>query len=539
MTNSISLTLRGVSWQLPDGSFLFSDLDDAFDGRHTGLVGRNGVGKSVLARILAGEVTPTSGRCTRVGRVHYLPQQITPQPGETVADLAGVRVALDALRRVESGSIQQEDFDAIGNRWALHTQLQQALSAMQLGQLQADTPAVQLSGGEAMRVALAGAFVADADWLILDEPSNHLDAEHRRDLIEQLRRWPGGLIVVSHDRVLLESMRRIVELSDLGLRSYGGGYSFYAAAKAQERALAVEKLERRKIERRRESRALTQQRERLDQRQSRGAKQAAKANQAPILLGLQKQRAENSAGKLRAEQDAARAALSQRVRDAAEQVGDDLPVVLLAPGDTPVMPNRVASLRDVVLPNMRGGTRKIDLLLSGAQRVGLIGANGSGKSSLLKVLAGTNMPLSGDRVVSVDTAYLDQRLSALDPGRSTLAQLLAANASATESALRTQLALLGLDAERVLLPTQALSGGERLKAALALALYAERPARLLLLDEPDNHLDLASVQALESMLKQYRGALVVVSHDAAFLANIELTHRLQATRAGWVMTAWS
>src|SRR3546814_9390964 len=129
-----------------------------------------------------------------------------------------------------------------------------------------------------MRVALAGAFVAGADWLIHDGPSNHLDHARRRDLIEQLQRWRGGLVVVSHDRRLLESMARIIELSDLGLRSYGGGYSLYADIKAHERALAIEKLDRRKAERRREVRALTQQRERLDRRQSRGDRKSTRLN---------------------------------------------------------------------------------------------------------------------------------------------------------------------------------------------------------------------------------------------------------------------
>lgn len=539
MTNPISLTLHGVSWQLPDGSSLFSDLDETFDSRHTALVGRNGVGKSVLARILAGATPPSGGRCTRVGRIHHLPQQITPRAGETVADLAGVRTIIEALQRIEAGSVQQADFDALGERWDIRTQLHQVLSSLQLGHLHADSDALQLSGGEAMRVALAGALVSEADWLILDEPSNHLDHQHRRALIEQLRRWSGGLIVVSHDRRLLASMDRIVELSDLGLRSYGGDYSLYAEISARERAAAIEQLERRKTERRRQTRALTRQRERLDQRQSRGARQAAQANQAAILLGLQKQRAENSIGKRRAEHDAARAALSQGVRDAAERIGDDLPIVLFAPDDTPGMPDRVAVLRDLVLPNLHGGARRIDLSLSGAQRIGLVGANGSGKSTLLKVLAGLSAPLAGDCETSVETAYLDQQLSTLDPTRSTLAQMLAAHPSAAESTLRTQLALLGLNAERVLLPTQQLSGGERLKAALAIALYGERPAQLLLLDEPDNHLDLPSVQALETMLKQYRGALIVVSHDDTFLANIALTHRLQVTDRGWALTAWS
>src|SRR3546814_17525138 len=103
MTNPISLTLKGVSWQLPDGSFLFSELNEQFDGRHTGLVGRNGVGKSALARILAGAATPTSGRCARVGRGHYLPQQITSRQGDTVADPAGVSGFRDALQRIAAG----------------------------------------------------------------------------------------------------------------------------------------------------------------------------------------------------------------------------------------------------------------------------------------------------------------------------------------------------------------------------------------------------------------------------------------------------
>lgn len=539
MTNSVSLTLQGVSWQLPDGSLVFSQLDEQFDHRHTGLVGRNGAGKSVLARILAGELLPTAGRCVRIGSVRYLSQQITPLPGQTVVDLAGLRAVVDALARIERGSTRQEDFDTVAERWDVHQQLRHALADAGLDHLQPDTPATRLSGGEAMRVALAGVLASGADMLILDEPSNHLDHAHRRELSERLRRWPGGLIVVSHDRMLLDTMQRIVELSDLGLHSYGGGYPFYAETKAHERALAVQKLEQRKAERRRETRALTQQRERLAQRQARGAKQAAQANQAPILLGLQKQRSEHSAGKLRAEQEATRAALSQRVRDAAEQLGDDAPVVLFPPGEMPAMPQRVAALRDVVLPHVRGRARRVELLLSGAQRIGVVGANGSGKSTLLKILAGRIAPLSGDRAVSVETAYLDQQLSMLDPVRSTLAQLCKANPAAGESSLRTRLALLGLSAERVMLPTRLLSGGERLKAALSLVLYADPPARLLLLDEPDNHLDLAAVQALETMLKQYRGALMVVSHDMAFLANIALTHRLTVIDGGWALSAWT
>ncbi len=194
---------------------------------------------------------------------------------------------------------------------------------------------------------------------------------------------------------------------------------------------------------------------------------------------------------------------------------------------------RVAELEEVDLPFLPAATRRVSLTLTGQQRVGVVGPNGCGKSTLLKLLAGQLQPLAGRCAVHVESAYLDQQLAGLLPQRSTIEQMLAANHTAGEAALRTRLALLDLDAQKVTAPSGLLSGGERLKAALACALYADPPAQLLLFDEPSNHLDLPSVQAVETMLRGYQGALVVVSHDDVFLASLGLTHRLAATSDGW------
>jgi len=537
MTNRVSLTLQGVSYQLPDGRLLFSELNEQFDERPTGLVGRNGIGKSVLARILAGELAPTSGRCLRAGTVHYLAQMISPRSGQTVADLAGVSRVISALEKIEAGSACPQDFDAVADRWDIRRQLQKALADHQLADLQEDTLAANLSGGEVMRVALIGAFISGAQMLILDEPTNHLDRSNRHALLDQLQCWTGGLIVVSHDRALLGTMKRTVELSSLGLRSYGGGYPFYAEAKAHERENALGQLASGKVERKREERLLSEQRERLDRRQARGAKKAADANQAPILLGLQKSRSQSSGGKLRARHEASREALSLRVREASRQVEENAEIVLFASGNESLLPEKIAELVDVTLPYVQGSHQRIDLSVSKTQRIGVSGSNGSGKSTLLKVLAGHLAPRSGRREVFVEATYLDQHLSILDPGASILDQMLAANTVDDEGALRARLALLGLDADRIRLPTRMLSGGERLKAALASVLYADRPAQFLLLDEPANHLDIASVEALETMLLQYRGTLLVVSHDQSFLDGIRLTHHLQPSRDGWSLAA--
>jgi len=147
-------------------------------------------------------------------------------------------------------------------------------------------------------------------------------------------------------------------------------------------------------------------------------------------------------------------------------------------------------------------------------------------------------PLGGASKTVPDTVYLDQRLANLDPGRSVLSQLQDACRSATEADLRMRLARLDLDARKIVIPSESLSGGERLKAALACVLYADPAPQLLLLDEPSNHLDLPSAEALETMLRGYRGALVLVSHDEVFLGKVGSTDRLRASEQGWFLDAW-
>jgi ATPase subunit of ABC transporter with duplicated ATPase domains len=536
MTNPL-LTLDRVSCVLPDGRILFSDLDFLLDRRPVGLVGRNGVGKSFFARMLAGRMAPSAGRRSGAACVHYLPQQIAPEPGATVADLAGVAGALQALARIEAGSSAVEDFDAVAQRWDLRERFAAVLAAHDLEHLDAQRPAASLSGGELTRVALLGGWLADADVLVLDEPTNHLDRPHRQALQRQLQDWRGGLLVVSHDRELLDGLPRIVELSPAGLADFAGNYTFYVQSREAAQARALAELARSRHALRRGEAEQRAQRERQERRQSRGYREGREANQAPILLGLQKQRSEVSAGKSARLLQSQLEALTARVVQAASQVSDEPDLALFAPAPAAAR-RRAVVLEAAELPYGIAAGRPLDLIVAGGQRIGVVGANGSGKSSLLQLLAGRLAPSRGSCVVSVRTACLDQHASLPDPTRPVLEQLLAEDPAASEAALRTRLALLGLDSDAVQRPGAALSGGERLKAALACALYRREPAELLLLDEPDNHLDLAALAALEQMLRQYRGALVVVSHDAVFLDRLALDTRLTPTAGGWQVSSW-
>ncbi|KRG41498.1 hypothetical protein ARC78_11165 [Stenotrophomonas pictorum JCM 9942] len=536
MTCSVSVTLDGVSWHTPDGRCLFSDLSLHLDARPTALVGRNGVGKSVLAQLLAGRRMPSAGQIRRIGQVHYLPQQIQPVPGQRVAELAAVDNVLQALRRIEQGSITPADFERVGEQWSLRETLQHALAQAGLEGVDADTPVDTLSGGQRMRVALAGALLQPAALLILDEPSNHLDRAGRQWLARQLQARGKGMLLVSHDRPLLHGVERVLELSAQGLRSYGGNHESYAQARTAERAAIHALQQQRRQERRKGEQALQQQRQRLEQRHARGSRAAASANQAPILLGGQRQRAQASAGKAHQQLQLRQQQLQDNLQQA-RALGEPAAPVLLAPVVDAAAPPWVARFEQVQLPHVAAPLRDLDFALRRGERLAISGCNGAGKSTLLKVLAGQLAPLHGNVQISVPLALLDQQLQVLPPGRTALAALQACNPLLDEAELRSRLALLGLDATQLQCPAALLSGGQRLIAALACALYADPPARLLLLDEPGNHLDLEALAALETVLCQYHGTLVVVSHDEALLQAIGISARLQADADGWRWSA--
>lgn len=537
------LTLHGVSYMLPNGRPLFSNLCCNFGSLRSALVGRNGVGKTVLARILAGELSPGCGSVTRAGRIHYLPQNpLATRPDLNLAALAGLSGTLQALDRIEQGSCEASDFELLAERWDIRQQFQAQLERVGLPRLSPQTPACQLSGGQAMQVALLGAQLAQADFLILDEPSNHLDAASRSALAQQLRQWRGGLLLISHDRVLLEVMDSVAELSASAITIYGGNYSFYREVQHQQSRNAQDQLARLKLERSRADQALRTQQERQSRRQARGEKLGKNGNQAKILLDAGKERAQASGGKLATRQTAAREALNQSVREAAlalqrqvdwqaESIHWHLPQGLTNLGD-----RIVAELREVQLPHVARHS-PLSLVLRAGQRMAITGPNGCGKSTLLQLLAAQLQPLAGECKLNVPHALLDQHQRLLQASSSVLSQLLAASPRTPEALQRMRLAQLGLDARRCEQPSDQLSGGERLKAAMACALYRDEPAQLLLLDEPDNHLDLPSLQALESMLCQYAGTLLIVSHDAMLLQALELTHQLNFAAGTWALTA--
>jgi ATPase subunit of ABC transporter with duplicated ATPase domains len=345
------------------------------------------------------------------------------------------------------------------------------------------------------------------------------------------RRSGRGLLLISHDRDLLEHVERTLEVHAGGLRRYGGGWSLVEAQRTATLAAAGARLERAKVERRLGEMRMREQAERAARKSARGARAKAEGGQPKIVLNALPQRAERT--------DGARAERHVRERQALQ---DDVASAFVAfdalhqqPAfpqlDVALPPGQTALAFDGLVAR-QGPCRPLDWRVQGAARIAIVGPNGCGKSTLLRTIAGKLPPLSGT-VHSLPGVLVDQHLAMLDPARSLLDQSETVTNAHDEGRLRQMFAIAGLGPARILRPTGTLSGGERMRAALLLAVMGAPTPRLLMLDEPTNHLDLASVEALEAMLRSWPGALVVVSHDGRFLDKMALTHRIDWTLDGW------
>lgn len=519
------ITIQDLSYTLPNGRVLFENISGSFGGELSALTGRNGSGKTVLAKIMAGLIPPCSGRVLCSGIVRYVDQIVDPSNFATVADLAGKEDVLRALHRVMQGRSEEGDYELVEGNWDFEERFLRELKVSGLGHLSPCLPASRLSGGECTRVSLVGAFLSGADFLILDEPTNHLDALNRDALIEYLGTWKGGLLVISHDRSLLRKAGRIFELSSGRLKSYGGNLEVFMDARKRQHDAAVEDLDRIRTERKRAEKEHRISLEKQQKRISRGRKTAPGRGISKMMLTAMKDSAEKTEGKIRSTSGEKSEVLAAAEKEAFLNAGIEDPVVLIPP-QCSVHPGKVIfRLAGVVLPFGSHG-KAIDLTAIGSERVAVTGSNGSGKTTLLRILRKEIEPLSGSCDMMVPFASLDQ-FASIPTEISPIEHLCASSPEMPQGEAGTRLAQVGISRERLWVRNGKLSGGERLKVALLSVIHGVPAPQLLILDEPTNHLDLDSVESVEKLLIAYTGAMVVVSHDRWFLENIGITREIE------------
>ena len=518
---AIAIFIHQLGFALPGRDRVFEELETSFSiGRHA-LVGRNGSGKSLLGQILAGRIEPTHGHVTRHVELDYLPQR-WPAFGGSIAAALGVEHKLQALRRIEAGSVDPADFQALADDWTVR---ERASRWLEQASLPSDLarPWESLSDGERVRLRLTQLFERNQHFLILDEPGNHLDRRGRHWLREKLEAHAGGYLLISHDRALLADVESIDELSPQGLRRYGGDYAAYAARRDADRQAAERQLDQSRREQKILDRKQHEERQRLEQQQQKAKRERANANMPTILLDRRKQRSEDTGGRLLTAQRLQQARQHGQLTQARARV--DVHRAQRFDLGEHAATRASLQLNDVIPPY--GHDQPINLHLSPGERLYLHGDNGSGKSSLLAAIAGRLPPRGGHLRRGERLLLIDQHYSLLDDQRSALENLRELSPGHEPTRYREYLAGIGLRGERADVAVGALSGGERVKLALLVLDSAREPYDLLLLDEPDSHLDLDSRQLLEQALAAYRGSLILVSHDAELVARAGIDQELQ------------
>lgn len=522
------LIAHDVSFELPNGRLLFQHLSLSLESRVTALVGPNGVGKTCFARILAGlgELSSgrVSGRVSSRGRVAYFAQR-SEAPVDSVAEF-------------------------LGGDWSL------LLEGIDLGARCCD-----LSGGQWMKVRLTHVLNGDADFLILDEPTNDLDRSGREAVAEFLRAFSGGVLLISHDRELLSLCEDVVEFSNRGVARYGLGWGDYVAEKDRERAGLETALDSARRDRDAAARDRRVSVERQEKRTRQGARDGARGGLPKILIGARKRQAQKTSARVDVETLARSEAAVSSAYEAFAAVKVD-PVMYAELVSANVASNAlVAEARafnvryradvdvdvevdvevDVNGNGNINGKREmspwvfasdLDFSWRGPIRVAIRGPNGSGKSTLLRAMTDSAKPSQTGLIEtrgefvrgSLPVLYVDQKCAILDDNESVLENV---RGELSETELRNGLAKFLFTGDRVFQKVGSLSGGERLRAALAKGFLRSRPPGLLVLDEPTNNLDIANVEFLENLLREYTGAIVAVSHDEVFLENAGIDSRFE------------
>lgn len=497
------LIAENLSYGLDFTQLLFQGIDLSLTaGEHVALIGSNGVGKSTLLRLLAGQIQPTQGSVMRNGAAYYLPQIST----------------LRATTQLES---VLDFLNAISDEW---WEVEQILQNTFNTSLDLNLPMQNLSGGELTKLFLAIGLSQSPDLLFLDEPTNHLDYLALEELRQFLDRFQGAFVIVSHKPFFLDQVTNTTwELTPAGLQMYGGNYSLYREQKQIEQAAKVRSHETSRKELKRVKASALGEQERAAQSSRNGRKRELSGDLPRIVAGAWKRKAEVTAATLKVKHDKAIATATQKVTETKVRTNKATSIQLEESSHK--HRNLIEINHAALWVDDRLLLKDIQLQVSSGDRIAVAGINGSGKSCLVRAMLGiesTSAFLQGNvRLAEMQTVYLDQNYALVDRTQTVIENMQRANAALNYQLLRQQLGHFLFFNDEVHKSASVLSGGELARLAIAMITISELD--LLILDEPTNNLDIATVDQMVEALNEYQGALWVISHDLDFLSRINVT----------------
>ena len=541
----MSISIQQISYIHPDKEVLFSDLNFAISkGQKLGLVGNNGCGKSTLLQIIAGQLSPSSGVIVRPDDLYYIPQHFGQYDSLTIAQALRIERKQQALHAILSGDASNENFVILDDDWNIEERSIAALDLWGLGQFTLSYPMNLLSGGEKTRVFLAGMDIHHPSVVLMDEPTNHLDSSGRQRLYDWVEKCRSTLLVVSHDRTLLNLLPEICELEKHQINYYGGNYEFYKEQKTLMQEALQQRIEEKEKALRIARKVARETAERRDKQNVRGEKNNIKKGVPRIVLNALQGKSEKSTSKLNStHQEKAEKLTGER-----NQLRSSLSPTAILKTDfnssslhTGKILVTAKEINFGYHPNsdsndiQNNGDFKLQLWqtpisfqLKSGDRLRIEGVNGSGKTTLLKLITGQLQPQEGNLTrMEFTYVYLNQEYSIIDDRNSILEQAYAFNnRNLPEHEIKIILNRYLFPASEWDKSCRKLSGGEKMRLAFCCLMISNNTPDMFILDEPTNNLDIQSIEIITATIKNYTGTVIAISHDDYFIQEIGIEQRI-------------
>jgi len=526
----MSLVVRSISYTHPDNENLFQEINLSIPaGEKSALVGINGVGKSTLLKLIAGKILPSSGEIISSENPWYVPQHLGEFDDFTIAEALAVDKKINAFAAILSGDANLVHFTDLDDDWEIEEQVTRVLDKWGLGAFNPDHLMGKLSGGQKTKVFLAGMDLHSPEVVLLDEPSNHLDKTTRKKLYRLILESKATMLVISHDKTLLNMMNKTLELSKHGIEVFGGNFEFYQQQKAEKvNALHAQLNEQSKTLKQTEKKAKDMAYQRLKQ-EAKG-RSAGQSNSMPrIIAGGLKSKAERSTAKVMDAQHEKISSLADNIRETRSQI-QQYQVLKINIPSSDLHPGKLLIDAQNIKFSYHGESLLTGLTFQvrSGERVQIEGSNGAGKTTLLKIVIRQLEPCEGSySSQNFSYLYLDQDYTMIDPSRSIYEQVQAYDSQGMqEHEIKASLISFQFDRESFDRKCEGLSGGEKMKLSLCCLAVSNGSPDILILDEPTNNLDVQSLEVLTLAVKSFEGTLLVISHDDYFTEQIEINKHI-------------
>lgn len=526
------LTLQGVTYVHPNKDVLFTAINLNINNHDKiALIGNNGIGKSTLLKILSGELHPSAGFVKAETKPYYIPQLFGQFNDCSVAQALKVDKKLQALREILRGEVTDTNLILLDNDWSIEERCQEALAYWNLAELDLNQVVGSLSGGQKTKVFLAGIMIHKPEIVLMDEPSNHLDIYSRRILYNYIASANETLLIVSHDRALLNLLPKVFEMSKHGITVYGGNYDFYTEQKQIESNALNQELRSKEKALRKAKEVERESMERQQKQNARGKKKQEKAGLPTIMMNTFRNSAEKSTARMKGVHAEKTGAIAQEVNQLRNELSDidimkmNLDNAKLHRGKVLVTANKI----NYTYNNALLWSQHLNFQIRSGERIAIKGANGSGKTTLIKLILGALKPSEGilERA-EVKAIYIDQDYSLIDNSLSVCDQAQRYNSTnLQEHDVKIRLNRFLFSKQDWDKPSAALSGGEKMRLMLCCLTISNRAPDMIILDEPTNNLDIQNLEILTTAINEYQGTLIAVSHDEIFFKQIQIARFIE------------